>query len=122
MASLQVDGHVNPGFPLAAKLIQSGHEVLFPDAAEILQDQKRLIESHIEGDNYEAKNPKGNRRSNTESIDLEQVRESAKNGAKELIDEFVVVAKAEALETCGEKRDLVLLVKNHLESELGGAV
>ena len=27
MASLQVDGHVNPGFPLAAKLIQSGHEV-----------------------------------------------------------------------------------------------
>ena len=100
----------------------NGHQVLFPDAAEILQDQKRLIESHIEGDNYEAKNRKGNRRSNTESIDLEQVRESAKKGAKELIDEFVVVAKAEALETCGEKRDSVLLVKNHLEAELGEAV
>ncbi len=100
----------------------NGHQVLFPDAAEILQDQKSLIESHIEGDNYEAKNRKRNRRSNTELIDLEQVRESAKKGSKELIDEFVVVAKAEALEICGEKRDSVLLVKNHLEAELGGVV
>jgi len=30
----------------------------------------------------------------------------------------LVMAKAEALENCGEKRDSVLLVKNHLGSRL----
>ena len=99
-----------------------GQGQLSPDAAEILQDQIGLIESHIEGDNYEAKNRKGNHRRKTESINLEQVRELAKKDAKDLIDEFIVVAKAEALEVIGEKRDSVLIVKNHLEAGLGGVV
>ena len=100
----------------------NGHKVLFPDAAEILQDQIGRIESMIEGDSYDAKNRIGNRPSKTECIDLEQVRELAQKDAKELIDEFVVVAKAEALEVIGEKRGSVLFVKNHLEAELKEAV
>ncbi len=95
-----------------------GHQVLFPDAAETLQDQISLIESIIEGDSYDAKHRIGDRRSKTECIDLERVKELAQKDAKDLIDEFVVMAKAEALEICGEKRDSVLLVKNHLESGL----
>ncbi len=41
-------------------------------------------------------------------------RDSAQNDAITLIDEIGVMAKADALEICGEKRDSVLLVKNHL--------
>jgi hypothetical protein len=38
-----------------------------------------------------------------------------------MIDEIVVMAKAEALVICGENKGSALLVKNHLAAGLGGA-
>ena len=98
-----------------------GQQVLFPDSAETLTDVIGRIETLIEMDNHDIKTSSGKRSRKTAGVDLAQVEESAQEDGKILIDEIVVMGEAEALEICGERRDSVLLVRNHLDAALGGS-
>ncbi len=99
----------------------NGRPVLFPDAAETLQDLIGRIETLIEMDHQDVKTGNGKCRARTRIIDLYKIKELAQEDAKHLVGEIVVMAKAEALEICGENQDSALLVKNYLEAGLGGA-
>ena len=99
----------------------NGQQVLFPDSARTLQDLMGRIETLIEIGNHDIKAGKGTRRAKSGVIDLEKVKASAQQDAKAMIDEIVVMAKAEALVICGENKGSALLVKNHLAAGLGGA-
>ena len=92
----------------------NGRPVLFPDAAETLQDLIGRIETLIKMDNHDIKGGNGKCRAITRIIDLYKIKELAQEDAKHLIGEIVVMAKAEALEICGENRDSVVLIRKHL--------
>lgn len=68
----------------------------------------------IEMDNNDIKGGNGKRRARTRIIDLCKIKELAREDGQRVVDEIVVMAKAEALEICGENRDSVVLVKQHL--------
>ena len=94
----------------------NGRPVLFPDAAKTLQDLIGRIETLIEMDNHDIKGGNGKRRARTRIIDLCKTKELAREDGQGVVDEIVVMAKAEALEICGENRDSVLLISKHLEA------